>query len=186
MLFRGGLSEVFLHPDTPEGVALDRGGIGDREAEFLVESDGGLAAVDYDVREAEISDPRFCFVHHAAPEFAPAVFRQNDHAPDHGGRPVDRIDPTGRNGEVVVGQHDILRLRRVLVVKLPPQRDPVLLRHPLDPHVVRPRPLPRLGGSDYLEVHNWFPLIPLAIIPVKDLLKIPSGQNRIRNHCQIS
>ena len=154
MLFRGGLSEVFLHPDTPECVALDRGGIGDREAEFLVEADRGLAAVDHDMRKAEIPDPRLGFVHHAAPEFAPAVLRQNDHAPDQGGRFVDRIDPAGRNGEVVVGQHDILRLRRVLVVKLPPQRDPVLFRHPRDPHVVRSRPLPRLGGSDNLEVHK--------------------------------
>lgn len=156
---------------------MDRGGIGDREAEFLIEADRGLAAVDNDMRKAEIPDPRFGFVHHAPPEFTPAVFRQNDNSPDQGGRRIDRIDPTGRDGEVLVGQDDILRLRRVFIVKLPPKRDSVLFRHPLDAHVVRSRPLPRLGCSDYLEVHNWFPLIPLAIIPVKDLLNVPGGKN---------
>ena len=113
-------SEFFLHPDAPEHVALDRGGIGDREAEFLIESDGGLAAVDHDMRKAEITDPRFCFVHHAAAEFTPAVLRQNDNSPNQGGRRIDRIDPAGRDGKLVVGQNDILRLRRVFVVKFPP------------------------------------------------------------------
>ena len=98
---------------------MDRGGIGDREAEFLIEPDGGLAAVDHDMRETEISDPRFGFVHHAPTEFFATVFRQNDHAPNHNRRRVDWINPAGRYGELVVGQDDILRLRRVFVVELP-------------------------------------------------------------------
>ena len=133
---------------------MDRGGIGDREAEFLIESDGGLAGVDHDMRKAEITDPRFGFVHHAPPEFFPAVFREHDHPSDQNRRRIDLIDSAGRHGKLVVGQDDILGLRRVLVVKLPPQRDPVLPRHPLDPHVVRPGSLPRLGGSDNLNVHG--------------------------------
>lgn len=148
------LFQIFLHPDTAERVALNRGGIGDREAEFLIEADRGLATVDHDMRKAEIADPRFRFVHHAPPEFTPAVLRQNDHASDQGGRFVDWIDPAGRDGEVVVGQDDILRLRRVIVVKLAPQRDPVLLRHPLNSNIVSPGLLPGFCCSDYLDV-QW-------------------------------
>ena len=149
---------ILFHPDAPERIALDGGGIGDREAEFLVESDGGLTAVDHDVREAEFADPRFGFIHHAPPEFFPAVLRQHDHASNQCGRFVDRVDPAGRHGKLVVGQNDILGLRRVLVVKLPPQRDPVLLRHPLNPDVVRPSLLPGFCCSDNLDVHNCFRL----------------------------
>ena len=76
------------------------------------------------------------------------VLGQNDHAADHHGFVIQRIHPRRGDREAVIRYDDIFCIRRVMFVKLLPERDVMLFCHGLDPDVIRSGLLPGFCGAN--------------------------------------
>lgn len=105
------------------------------------------------------------------------VFRQHHHPADHHGPFIQGIHLRRGHRKIVVCHDDIPGVRRVVVVKLPPQRDMVLLRHGLDADIVGPGLLPGLRGPDDFKL-VFRSVFHGCVLPVPSSSAIPSRPAR--------
>ena len=107
-------------------------------------------------RKAQFISPFLCLLNYKCSKSLMTIFRQNDYPAKHHSFIVYGIQPASGYWKIVINDHNILGLWRVMLVKLSIQRDLVFACHCLYADIVCPGLLCCLCCSYYLHLMLFY------------------------------